>query len=174
VQRIKLFNKGSKNKNPPILVYVKQEPIDTVYTRTIEQSSDGTRNFVVIDPETPTKAGWRIDVTGCIRNSTEGLYCEAIRGATKAIQIDIEHREYNLSKLTNDQMQEFINFKIFKAHYGQLLKDLLGALKPYLLIMAVAVIISCILGGYNAYTISKLPENIHLINPTPTPTGPGI
>jgi hypothetical protein len=163
-----LFGKKN-NKNPSILVYVKQEPLDTVYRRTIAQSSDGTKNFVIIDPETPNKAGWKIDVTGCIRNSTNGLYCEAIRGAPKAIKIDLENKEYTLSKLTNDQMQEFINFKIFKAHYGQLLKDLLGALKPYIIILAVAVIIGVALSAYNVYTISKLPENIHLIAPTPIP-----
>jgi hypothetical protein len=168
-----MFGK-KKNKNPKILVYVKQEPVDAIYKRYIEHSSDGTKNFVTIEPETEKKAGWKIDVTGCIRNSTNGLYCEAIRGAQKAIKIDLEHKEYNFSHLTNDQMQEWINLKIFKAHYGQLLKDLLGALKPYLLILAVAVIIGIALSGYNVYTISKLPENIHLVYPTPTPYQGGI
>lgn len=152
------FNKKTQeDKNPDVLVFVKQEPVDVFYKRKIEVSSDGTKNWIVIDPQTEKKAGWKLDVTGCLRPSTNGLYCEAIRGASKAIKFDLENKEYTLSKLTNDEAQQIINLKIFKAHYGQLLKDLLQAIKPILIIFAIVVVISVCISGYNAYVLSKIP-----------------
>jgi hypothetical protein len=171
---MKVFGK-EKNSNPEILIYIKQEPIDTVLKRRVIPSSDGLKAEVIIEPETPTRAGWKLDVTDCIRPSKNGLYVEAIRGATKAIKFNLQNPDLTkISKLTSDEQQAFINMKIFKAHYGQLLKDLLSALKPMLIILAVTIIISIVIGGYNAYQISKIPEAISsaatIIKPTPTPS----
>jgi len=159
----------NKNTNPKIIVFIKQEPIDIAVKCPIELSSDGTKAWVTIEEETEKKAGWKLDVTGCIRPSKAGLYVEAIRGATKAIKIDVENKEYTFSKLTNDQMQDFVNQKIFKAHYGKLLGDLIAAIKPYLIVLAVVVIISIAVGGYNAWTLSKIPSIGIPIQPTSTP-----
>lgn len=159
----------NKNANPEILVFIKQEPVDILVKRRIEVSSDGTKNYIIIEKETDKKAGWKIDVTGCIRPSRQGLYCEVVRGSQKAIKIDMENKNYNLSKMTNDEMQEFVNQKIFKAHYGKLIGDIVSALKPYLLVLAIAVIIGCALSGYNTYTLSKIPAIAVQIQPTATP-----
>lgn len=161
----------NKPTNKNILVYIKQDPVDEVVKRPIIQSSDGTSTYVVIEPETEKKAGWKVDITGCVRVSKNGLYVEAIRGATKAIKIDVENKSYTLSKLTNDEQQAFINLKIFKAHYGKLLGDLLSALKPYLIVLAVLVVIAIAVSGYNTYTISKLPT---VFPNTTTSTYPGV
>jgi len=159
---------GRKNESE-ILVFIKQDPIDIVVKRPIELSSDGTKAWVTIERETEKKAGWKLDVTGCVRPSRAGLYVEAMRGATKAIKIDVENREYTLSKMTNDQMQEWINQKIFRAHYGKLLGDLIAAIKPYLIVLAVVVIISIAVGGYNAWALSKIPSIGIPIQSTSTP-----
>lgn len=151
-----MFGKD-KNSDPEILVYIKQDPIDQVVKRRVEVSSDGLKAWVTVERETERKAGWKLDVTGCIRPSSNGLYVEAIRGATKAIKIDVENKEYTLSKMTNDEMQEWINQKIFKAHYGKLLGDLLSALKPYLIVLVLVVVIAIAISGYNAWQISKIP-----------------
>jgi hypothetical protein len=161
-----------KNVNPKILVYIKQEPIDTVVERRVEPSSDGLKSWVVIEPQTEEKAGWKIDVTGCIRPSKRGLYVEAIRGQTRAIKIDVANNLFKDEPLTIDQYQEFINQKVFKAHYGKLLGDLLSAIKPYLIIVAILVLIAVALTGYNTYSISKIPA--YVVTVTPTPTLPGV
>lgn len=164
------ISRKNKNTDPEILVYIKQEPLDKVVKRHIETSSDGLKNWVTIEPETEKKAGWKVDVTGCIRPSENGLYCEVIRGSLKAIKIDTTNNTFTLSKLTNDEAQEVIKMKIFKAHYGSILKDLLAAIKPILIILAVAVAISCAISGYDAYMISKIPA---IAMPMATPT-PGV
>jgi hypothetical protein len=134
-----------------ITVYIKQEPIDTTVKRHVDVSSDGTKALVVIEKPTAKKAGWSVDVTGCIRTSTKGMYVEVIRGQTKAIKIDVTNPDYTYSKMTNDEMQQFIDLKIFKAHYGKLMGDLIAALKPWLIIVIVVAVIGCALAGYDAY-----------------------
>jgi len=148
--------KGEK----PIRVFIKQEPRDIVVKRIVEKSSDGLKNLIIIEKETETKAGWRVDVTGCVRSDENGLYVEVIRGAQKAIKIDIENKEYHFSKLTSDEMHQLINLKIFKAHYGKLLGDLLAAIKPYLFVAIIVGIIALAVSGYNAYAINQIPQQI--------------
>lgn len=146
-----------RDKRKNILVFVKQEPFDVTLKRKIDLSSDGTKAWVVVEPETEKKAGWKFDATGCIRLNGQGKpYVEAIRGATKAIKIDLENKEYTLSKLTNDEAQAFINMKIFKSHYGKLLGDLVAALKPWLLVTIIVVIVAVALSAYNAYQIGEV------------------
>jgi len=150
------LTKGEK----PIRVFIKQEPYDIVIKRIVEKSSDGLKNLVTIEKETDNKSGWTVDVTGCVRSDLNGRYVEVIRGAQKAIKINTENLEYNFSKLTSDEMHQLINLKIFKAHYGKLLGDLLSAIKPYLLIAVVVGIIAIVVSGYNAYQINQLPQNL--------------
>lgn len=149
--------KKDPNKNPFILVYVKQEPVDAVYKRRVIPSSDGLKATVEMELPTETRAGWNLDVTGCLRVSEKGLYCEAIRGATRAIYFDLVNKNFKANSLTADESQRLVQMKIFKAHYGSMLKDLLNAIKPYLIILAVVVVISVALSGYNAYQLSKIP-----------------
>lgn len=149
--------KKESNPNPEIWVYIKQEPIDAVFRRRVIPSSDGLKSIVEMEPETETRAGWKIDVTGCLRMSHKGLYCEVIRGAQKAIKFDLENKSFRPNALTSDEAQRLINMKIFKVHYGSMLKDLLNAIKPYLIILAVVVVISVALSGYAVYQISKIP-----------------
>jgi hypothetical protein len=155
-----------KKTNPEIWVYVKQEPIDIVIKCEVKTSSDGLKALVEIEPETELKAGWSVDVTGCIRTNTRGLYCEVIRGATKAIKFDLQNQNFSPNMLTLDEAQRVINMKIFKAHYGSMLKDLLSALKPYLIVMAIVVTASVAISAYNAYELSKIPAIMY-----PVPTG---
>jgi len=154
---MKFSLKKDLNPNPEIWVYVKQEPIDAVYRRRVIPSSDGLKAFVEIEPETENRAGWKLDVTGCLRMSFKGLYCEAIRGAKTAIKFDLKNQSFNPNMLTADEAQRLIQMKIFKAHYGSMLKDLLAAIKPYLIILAVVVVIAVAISGYNAYILSKIP-----------------
>lgn len=151
------MNFNLKKSNNQILVYIKQEPQDICVKRSVLPSSDGLKAWVIIEPATELKAGWKLDVTDCIRPSDKGLYVEAIRGAQKAIKIDLANKEYTLSKLTNDEAQQLINLKIFKAHYGNILKDLLNAIKPYLIGLAIVVIVSVVFSGYGVYLTSKIP-----------------
>ena len=154
----KLFGRIRTTKpNKPILVYILQEPIDTVIERTVITSSDGLKAEVIVEKETDTDPGWKFDVTGCLRLGKHGLYCQVIRGAQKAIKYDLENNTLTLSKLTNNELQKIINMKIFKAHYGQLLKDLLSALKPILIGLAIACIASAVCSGVGIYMLSKIP-----------------
>ena len=155
-----------KNNSTEIWVYIKQEPIDIVLKREVKTSSDGLKALVEIEPETELKAGWSVDVTGCIRTNTRGLYVEVIRGATKAIKFDLQNSNFSPNMLTLDEAQRVINMKIFKAHYGSMLKDLLSALKPYLIVMAIVVAASVAISAYNAYELSKIPAIMY-----PVPTG---
>lgn len=155
-----------KKSSPAIWVYVKQEPIDIVLQREVKTSSDGLKALVEIEAETELKAGWSVDVTGCIRTNTRGLYCEVIRGATKAIKFDLQNQNFTPNMLSLDEAQRVINMKIFKAHYGSILKDLLSALKPYLIVLAVVVVVSVAISAYNAYELSKIPAIMF-----PVPTG---
>jgi len=149
--------KGEK----PIRIFIKQEPYDIVIKRTVEKSSDGLKNLVIIEKQTDNKAGWTVDVTGCVRSDENGRYVEVIRGALKAIKIDTENKEYNFSKLTSDEMHQIINLKIFKAHYGKLLGDLLSAIKPYLFVAIILTVIAVVITGYNAYQINQVPQQIY-------------
>lgn len=151
-----MFGK-QKDSRPMISVFVKQEPIDAVYKRPVIVSSDGLKAYVEIESESEGRSGWKLDVTGCVRSSQNGLYVEAIRGATKAIFFDLENKNFTPHHLTADEAQKIINMKIFKAHYGNILKDLLSALKPYLILLAVVVIIAVGISAYNAYELSKIP-----------------
>lgn len=160
---------GKKNTNTEILVFVKQEPLDLVFKKKITPSSDGRKAWVEMEPQTKEKAGWRFDVTGCIRPSRQGLYCEVFRGATKAIKIDPSNENFAASKLTNDEAQGLLNMRIFKAHYGQMLKDLLDAIKPILIVLAVVVAVSVALGAVNLYLITKIPAVAVQVQPTSTP-----
>lgn len=170
-----MFGRKPKNKPVQISIHVKEEPIDQIYIRTLQISSDGTKYTVEMEkPIVNGKVGWTLDVTGCIRNSTTGYYAECFRGAPKAIYIDTSNKEYTFSKLTNDQMAEVIRLKIFKVHYGDIIKDILAAIKPWLMVMIIVGVIALAIGGYNAYVISKLPENIHLVMPTATPYPGGL
>lgn len=167
-------NQSKKSSNPQIRVEVKDNPIDYTVMRTVEKSSDGKAAYVIIEPETETKAGWKVDITDRVRNSALGPYAVAIRGSNRAVDIKVENPLFKVEPMTNDEYNNFIKMKIFKAHYGQLLGDLLKALKPYMIVLVVVVILAVALSGYNAYTISKLPEQIHLVVPTPTPYLGGI
>jgi len=158
------LKKQKENPNPEILIYVKQEPIDAVYRRRVIPSSDGLKALVVIEPETDDKNGWKVDVTGCLRMSDKGLYCEAIRGATKAIKFDLTNASFKPNMLTMDEAKKLIDLKIFKAHYGSLLKDLLSALKPYLIVLAIAVVAAVAISGYNAYILSKIPAIMYPVS----------
>lgn len=151
-----------RKKDKEVLVYIKQEPRDIVVKRPVEVSSDGTKAYITILTDTENRAGWKFDATGCLRVNAKGrLYCEVIRGAQKAIKFDLENKEYNLSKLTNDEMQQFINMKIFKSHYGKLLADLLNALKPYLIVVAGLVAVTIALSAFNAYQSNEIMKAIH-------------
>lgn len=158
-----MFGKKAKNPNPAILVYIKQEPIDTVVKKHITPSSDGLKNYVVMEPELENKGGWKVDVTGCIRPSSVGLYCEVIRGAGHAIKFDLENKNFTPNHLTADEAHAIIKMKIFKAHYGSMLKDLLNAIKPFLIILAIVVVASVAISGYNAYILSKIPAIMYPI-----------
>jgi len=157
MMKMKFSLKKDLDPNPEIWVYVKQEPIDAVYRRRVIPSSDGLKAYVEVEPETENRAGWKLDVTGCLRMSHKGLYCEAIRGATRAIFYDLKNKNFTPNALTADEAQRVINMKIFKAHYGNMLKDLLAAIKPYLIILAIVVVLAVALSGYNAYQLSKIP-----------------
>lgn len=160
-------------KNSQILVYIKQEPIDTIVKKTLKHSTDGTRTFVTMTPpkegEKSAEGGWELDVTGCIRNSIKGPYVEAVYGAPKAIKIDIANKEYTISKWSNDDAKKFFAMNIFKAHFGKVLGDLLAAIKPYLLVAIVIGVVAIAISGYNAYTISKIPHIAVMVTPSPTP-----
>jgi hypothetical protein len=162
---------GKKSKNQKLLIHVKDNPTDYTVTRPIEKSSDGKSAYVIIEPETENKSGWKVDITDRVRLLNGVPYVEVVRGSTRAVEIKIENSMIKNEPMTSDEYQQLINLKIFKAHYGKLLGDLLSALKPYLIVLVVVVIIAVALSGYNAYAISKLPENIHLVYPTPTPQG---
>ena len=158
-----------------ITVHIIQEPIDKDVKRVIDVSSDGTKAAVVIEKQTKDKVGWTIDVTGCVRMSKKGMYCEVIRGQNHALKYVLDEKSagFKTYPMTNDEMQQFIDLKIFKAHYGKLLGDLISALKPWLIIVIVAAVIGCIISGYNSYAISKLPTSLAPIV-TATPVGPPL
>lgn len=158
LQRLGLLKKSSSTE---IWVYIKQEPLDIVLKRPVKTTSDGLKALVEIEAETELKAGWTVDVTGCIRTNTRGLYVEVIRGATKAIKFDLQNQNFSPNMLTQDEAQRIINMKIFKAHYGSMLKDLLSALKPYLIILAIVCVAAVAISGYNAYILSKIPAIIY-------------
>lgn len=160
---------GKKNPHPEILVYVKTEPIDQVFKKRVTPSSDGLKNMVIMTLPTKDKAGWEFDVTGAIRTGPQGLYCEVFQGAQKAIYIDTKNHNFQENKLTNDEAQGLLNLKIFKAHYGNMLKDLLDAIKPILIIMAILIVISIAVGAYAAYEVSKIPQIAITVTPAPSP-----
>jgi hypothetical protein len=147
-----------KKKGAQILLRIIEEPYDTSKRLSIIKSSDGLKNEVIVEPTTENKAGWRVDVTGCIRPNSNGeLTATAFRGSPKAIKFDTTNSQATLSRLTSDEQQAFINLKIFKAHYGNILKDLLAAIKPYLIVLAIVVCVAVAISGYNAYILSKIP-----------------
>jgi hypothetical protein len=164
------------NKNPTVRVYIKQDPKDTIVKRKLQYSSDGQKAFVIIDPPMKSRAGWTLDVTGCVRNSVRGFYVEAIRGQQRALRLNIPENRFEDHAWTTDEIKQFAEMNVFKARYGKLLGDLINAIKPYLLILAVLVAISLAIGGYNAYTASQLPQKVYDLIPkvTPFPTPPLI
>lgn len=168
-----MFGKD-KNSNPEILVRIKQDPLDETVKRRVQKSSDGLKTYVVMEKPTKEKpAGWNLDVTGCIRPSKQGLTVDCFRGQTRAIKYDVAGNKEELLKFTNnmskDEIQAFANEKIFKAHYGKMLADLLAAIKPILIILAIVTVIGIAVSGYNAYMISKIPAIAVQVAPTPTP-----
>lgn len=168
-----------KNKNPKkvfINVHVKDNPRDYVKKCLVERSSDGKNAYAIIEPATENKAGWKVDITDRVRMCETGSYVEAIRGSNRAVEIRVENQLYKNEPMSNDEYQQLINLKIFKAHYGKLLGDLIAAIKPWLLIVIVVGVIAIAVSGYNAYTLSKMPEQIHALIPvvTPVPTMPPI
>lgn len=161
---------NKKNSSPEIEVHVKAEPLDYIVKRRVTPGTDGRKSEVVMEPETKESPGWKFDVTGAIRPTRKGLYCEVFQGAKQAIKIDPVNNNFKPNQLTADEAQGLLNMRIFKAHYGQLLKDLLDAIKPILIILAVLVVIAIALSAYNAYAASKVPEQIvNALKPTPTP-----
>lgn len=153
-----VLNLFGKKKKPQILFRIIEEPYDTAKKLPIVKSSDGLKNEVIIEPEANGKAGWKCDVTGCLRpNSLGELTATAFRGSPKAIKFDTVNKEATFSKLTSDDQKRFIEMKIFKEHYGNILKDLLAAIKPYLIILAIVVCVAVAISAYDAYALSKIP-----------------
>ena len=164
-----------KSKTPTVTVQVKQDPIDYTVKRKVQFSSDGKKTFVTM--EKPTKqnpAGWELNIGGKIRQNEKGFYVEAIRGQKEALQLDIPQSKFIGHEWTTDEITNFANMNIFKARYGKLLGDLIAAIKPYLIVLAVVTIIAIAVSGYNAYVLSKIPQQVYEIIPkiTPAPTPP--
>ncbi len=163
----------NKNANPQILVRIRQDPVDTVVKRRIKKSSDGLKTYVEMEKQTKDKAGWTLDVTGCIRPTQKGLAVDCFYGANHAIRYDVRGNKDEVLKVSNDmskdEIQHFANMQIFKAHYSKVLSDLISALKPYLIVLTITVVISIAIGGYNAYAISKIPSIGVPLPPSPTP-----
>lgn len=166
-----------KTKNPKIRVEVKDNPRDYVKYLPIEKSSDGKTAYAIIEPFTENKAGWKIDITDRVRINESGEpYVVAVRGSNRAVLIQVENSLFKNEPMTSDEYQQVINLKIFKAHYGKLLGDLLTAIKPWLLVAIIVGVIAIAVSGYNAYTLSKIPEQIYNVIPhaTPYPTVPPL
>jgi hypothetical protein len=152
-----MFNKKPTPGSFKVKINVIAEPFDYTIERTAEPSSDGKQINVIVTPETPNKAAWKLDIKDAVRKNQLGYYATAIQGQPRALTVPINQAEesYKLHPMTKDELQSFINQKIFKIHYGDILKDLLAAIKPFLFIGMGLSGLAAIGAIYGAYLVHQ-------------------
>lgn len=153
------------HKTQTINVHVKSDLKDYVVTNK-PLILDGTRFFVRMRESTEKTAEWKVEATGCIRTNRFGPYIEVFEGEPKAIKFDMATRNVTFPTLTENEKQEILNLKIFKAHYGKLLGDLLQAIKPYIFVMigiGIGAIVCAGLSAYFAYQANNMVQNYYLV-----------
>jgi hypothetical protein len=164
-----------KPKQPKITVHVKSSLQDYKVKREVQVSSDGQRYYVTMTPPTSAKGGWELNIKDRVRKDKKGFYCEAIEGQKEALKLDIPNNELRGKEWTTDDVKEFANLQIFKAHYSKLLGDLIAAVKPFLFVIIGLTIVAVIVSGVSIYMATKIPEQIiTILQPPPTPTPPLI
>ena len=136
-------------KNKEIKVIVKASPQD--YTTRCRPTIKGQSTYITLERETDLTPGWEVDITDCVRFMDGIPYVEVLQGASRAVKVDVARLEYNPNQLTDSERDKLIKLKIIRMHYGNILKELFGQIKPWLAVAIGVAAIACVLAGVSAY-----------------------
>lgn len=144
-----------------ILVRIKDTPRDEEVLIKPTYTSDGLKTFVIEEPS-EGRAGWTFTAKpDAIGTDSHGRpYVEVFRGSTEAITFDMGIKSSEQPHWNKDQSKKFITFEALKRRY-QKLEESTNALKKYLILAIILVVICLAISIYLAWAVN----NIHITIP---------
>lgn len=149
--------KKSLANSKKIRVIIRKSPKDKEVMVEPKPTSDGSLMFE-IDKDTDKKTGWKFSAPdGSVRLDSKGRpYVQVYYGATKAIVFNYTDQNTDQPHWNKEDSKKFITAQALLRRYAKQAQEL-SSMKTWIIIILVLVVGAIILGGVNAYLISKIP-----------------